>query len=1022
MKTDIFRRSIALALAVVLAFPSAIAYGADEKLKSTKRITPGLTYNNTISADNNTRQESFILEYTAGHATQVIAMQSSGKIYGLEPIEKAIELAKAQGYNVVAAVNTDYFSSRGIPTGIVIENGIYKSCTGEFPAIAFIDGKAELIENAGVSISLQNQTSGAVMKPHYFNKSRTATGGVYLLNSDFSSISTHTGESGWFVRMAVTEGAMKAAGSMQLTVTELVQGSEAIAMGENEFILTANDGTGYGEVFESFNQGDIITLTTNCEDPRLAEAQWATGTGDLMIKNGMITDSALWQHSKEGAAPRTALGMTADGRMITYVVDGRQSGYSIGLTQVELANEMLARGCVWAVNLDGGGSSAVSVHIPGEKEELVVNKPSDGKSRACATFMLFVTPEGETAYSRLVSIDDGITVFSGGSVDLNGMGAVRAVDEHLKKLYSGGDLSGRVSFSSNGSLGSLNGSAYTAGPFAGTDTVNISSAAVGQLPALSGSLQIHVVNALSAMAVTDSGGKEVKSLTLKKDEQIQLMATGHYWGRLAMRNSSQVKWSVNDPLCGSIDENGLFIAGNRSGNITAEAGGVTVTIPVYPFGIFDDVPQSHWAYNAAAYCYEHGIVAGVAERTFGIGSNIKRCDFVLMLHRIAGAPAVSFADNFSDVKQDDYFAGAVSWAAVNGITAGNGDGSFGAKNSITREQAFAMLGRALPLLNMNIPAADLSVLDKFTDKNTISEYAISYSAALVGAGLVSGNGASINPKGVMSREEMVVLLHKALTASYKPSVAPEAVFLSHVELTLEPGGRAQLSAILLPEGSGGNIVWSSDNTAIATVTQSGLVENRFVSPVAMTSDTLITATVNGLSASCIVTCHSVENLAQPEPDPAPQPSPTPPASQAPQPAPAENAPIAIGVVKDTLNGLNLREKPDTGSAIITKIANGEQLNVLSVSGGWCYVTAGGALKGYVSAEYVSLNYLGTVNSDTGLNLRAEPNTSAAIITRLPHNSQVVILAASNGWYEVSAKANGESLRGYVSAEYIINAR
>ena len=43
-----------------------------------------------------------------------------------------------------------------------------------------------------------------------------------------------------------------------------------------------------------------------------------------------------------------------------YEVDGRQSGYSGGLSEKDLADELLQQGCQWAVNLDGGGSSILS--------------------------------------------------------------------------------------------------------------------------------------------------------------------------------------------------------------------------------------------------------------------------------------------------------------------------------------------------------------------------------------------------------------------------------------------------------------------------------------------------------------------------------------------------------------------------------------------------------------------------------------------------------------------------------------
>ncbi|MGO1597566.1 MAG: phosphodiester glycosidase family protein [Sphingobacterium sp.] len=69
--------------------------------------------------------------------------------------------------------------------------------------------------------------------------------------------------------------------------------------------------------------------------------------------------------------PRTAVGITAGGKMVVAVVDGR-SAQSQGLTIPQLSALMKALGCTHAVNLDGGGSTTAWVQELG-----VVNYPSD---------------------------------------------------------------------------------------------------------------------------------------------------------------------------------------------------------------------------------------------------------------------------------------------------------------------------------------------------------------------------------------------------------------------------------------------------------------------------------------------------------------------------------------------------------------------------------------------------------------------------------------------------------------------
>lgn len=96
----------------------------------------------------------------------------------------------------------------------------------------------------------------------------------------------------------------------------------------------------------------------------------ALAAGPLLIQEGKEL-SQLDVDFNTARHPRTAIGITADNKMIVVVVDGRSS-QSQGLTIPQLSELMAALGCTQALNLDGGGSSTAWV-----KGEGVVNFPSD---------------------------------------------------------------------------------------------------------------------------------------------------------------------------------------------------------------------------------------------------------------------------------------------------------------------------------------------------------------------------------------------------------------------------------------------------------------------------------------------------------------------------------------------------------------------------------------------------------------------------------------------------------------------
>jgi hypothetical protein len=97
------------------------------------------------------------------------------------------------------------------------------------------------------------------------------------------------------------------------------------------------------------------------------------GGGPMLVWQGkiFITDSEEWFTQIANANPRTAVGLDRKGRLLLLVVDGRQPGYSDGVTFTELAEIFMGLNARYAVNLDGGGSSTMVV------KGKVINRPSD---------------------------------------------------------------------------------------------------------------------------------------------------------------------------------------------------------------------------------------------------------------------------------------------------------------------------------------------------------------------------------------------------------------------------------------------------------------------------------------------------------------------------------------------------------------------------------------------------------------------------------------------------------------------
>jgi exopolysaccharide biosynthesis protein len=99
-----------------------------------------------------------------------------------------------------------------------------------------------------------------------------------------------------------------------------------------------------------------------------AVADWFS---PLLIDSKIVADPA-----DQALHPRTALGFDDSGSwLLLVVVDGRQPGFSEGVTLYELANIFQSQKCSQSINLDGGGSSIMLVQAPG-KDVRTVNSPS----------------------------------------------------------------------------------------------------------------------------------------------------------------------------------------------------------------------------------------------------------------------------------------------------------------------------------------------------------------------------------------------------------------------------------------------------------------------------------------------------------------------------------------------------------------------------------------------------------------------------------------------------------------------
>jgi hypothetical protein len=115
----------------------------------------------------------------------------------------------------------------------------------------------------------------------------------------------------------------------------------------------------------------------------------AIAGGPVLLHNGQIkitnNEERMFVNGEKDRHPRTAMGYTADGKLIILMTEGRNPGIAEGMTLQHQAETLLQLGCVEALNLDGGGSSCLLLN----GKETIKTSDKEGQRPVPAVFMIY---------------------------------------------------------------------------------------------------------------------------------------------------------------------------------------------------------------------------------------------------------------------------------------------------------------------------------------------------------------------------------------------------------------------------------------------------------------------------------------------------------------------------------------------------------------------------------------------------------------------------------------------------------
>lgn len=191
------------------------------------------------------------------------------------------------------------------------------------------------------------------------------------------------------------------------------------------------------------------------------------------------------------------------------------------------------------------------------------------------------------------------------------------------------------------------------------------------------------------------------------------------------------------------------IVDTKKNTITAPFDGFGYYRVMYMHQSFDDVIDHSWARYDLDTLYSKGIMTNMFVDQFRPEENISRGEFVTLIVKGLQLPLDYEGElTFYDVQKNPYFVGNplydyryIETAARYGIIRGHLQGTFAPNQNITREDAAAIIVRALNLKTgstTQIPKSKANLQKLFTDANLVNEYAILSVEAVVKSKLMAG--------------------------------------------------------------------------------------------------------------------------------------------------------------------------------------------------------------------------------------------------------------------------------------------
>ncbi len=390
---------VALAAIGVSVVASAATGRSAQDSVTSSLLLPGVTY--TREVDFTSRGPMVLDVVTAprpdGQLYSLMPALSNDQLRGKESLTRLEQ--RVAGNATTVAIDGDYFSSTGAPSGMLMQNGVLESAPAGGRSSLGIGADGTLTTDR-VSFAGIWQGNG-LRRPLYLN---SPTGKFSLYTPVYGSATPQ--ESGVVEAVLGTFPPAKLDTPLDGTVTQVTtSGRTKIPPGGAVLVARGTQSIAQLRAEAPVGQQVEALLSLSPDWSGLASA---IGGGPLLVKNGKPIFHAGESFSSgqlNNRQARGAIGQLADGRIVLVDVEGTKPAYSIGMSNYELAVELSELGARTAFGLGAGAASGLAF------DGKLLTRPGNGVTPKVSDALVlsyggvYATPPSSAVFSPN---DDGV--------------------------------------------------------------------------------------------------------------------------------------------------------------------------------------------------------------------------------------------------------------------------------------------------------------------------------------------------------------------------------------------------------------------------------------------------------------------------------------------------------------------------------------------------------------------------------------------------------------------------------------